>query len=46
MTTSLNRTEGNSFKQWLPGLVVLAALVMAYWTVVEGMVQQWLHNED
>ena len=46
MTTSLKETEERGFKPWLPGLVVLAALVLAYWTVLEGMVEQWLHNED
>jgi exosortase D (VPLPA-CTERM-specific) len=46
MTTSLNRTEAGGFKQWLPGFLVLGALVFAYWPVIESMVQQWLHNED
>jgi exosortase D (VPLPA-CTERM-specific) len=31
---------------WLPGLIVLAALVFSYWGVIQKLVQQWLGSED
>lgn len=46
MTHPVNRTERRGWTLWLPGLLVLGALLLAYRPVVESLVHQWIHNED
>lgn len=31
---------------WLPGVVLVGCLAVVYWPIIEGLVHQWLNNQD
>ncbi len=46
-TNSESAGRGNLFSSWwVPGVVLVGCLVAVYWPIIEGLVRQWIHNQD
>lgn len=46
VTRSTNNPSRLDDIWWLPGIILAVCLMGAYWSIIDGLVHQWINNQD